>query len=64
MRPYAKLTLPNANGGKTTLVLIHESFVNLNKSPFQTVGGEDRMRNCIGINTPLAQHVNVEAGYL
>lgn len=64
LRPYAKLTLPIANHGKTTLVLSHESFLNLNKTVFQKVGGEDRMRNFIGINTPLVKRVNLEVGYL
>ena len=64
LRPYAKLTLPIANHGKTALVLSHESFLNLSRTSFQKASGEDRMRNFIGINTPLVKHVNLEVGYL
>ena len=64
VRPYAKLTLPIKTGGKTALVLSHESFVDLNTTPFQTVDGEERMRNLIAISTPLAKNINAEIGYL
>lgn len=64
LRPYVKATLPIANKGKTNLVVSHESFLDLNKTGFQRVGGEERMRNFIGINTPLIPKVAIEAGYL
>jgi hypothetical protein len=64
LRPYVKFVLPIANKGKTTLVATHESFIDLNKTSFQRLGGEERMRNFVGINTPLVKRVNLEAGYL
>ncbi len=64
LRPYVKLTIPFKEGGKTALILSHESFIDLNKTNFQRVQGEERMRNLIAITTPLAKNVNAEIGYL
>lgn len=64
LRPYVKFVLPFQEGGKTALVLSHESFFDLNKTNFQRVQGEERMRNLIAITTPLAKNVNMEIGYL
>ncbi|HUD94990.1 DUF2490 domain-containing protein [Sphingobium sp.] len=64
LRPYVKLVLPFREGGKTALVLSHESFFDLNKTNFQRVQGEERMRNLIAITTPVAKNVNAEIGYL
>ncbi|MBO9576025.1 MAG: DUF2490 domain-containing protein [Sphingobium sp.] len=63
-RPYVKWTLPIANKGKTTLNIWHESFINLNKTPGQTVSGYDRMRNNITVKFPISKVVSIEAGYL
>jgi hypothetical protein len=64
VRPYLKYSLPLKKGGKTALVLSHESFLNLNSTPFQKQTGYDRMRNLIGISTPLGKAVTAEVGYL
>lgn len=64
VRPYVKYVLPFKEGGKTALVLSHESFIDLNTTNFQRVEGEERMRNMIAITTPLAKNVNAEFGYL
>ena len=64
LRPYVKASMPFANHGKTALVVTHESFLNLNKTSFQKVSGEDRMRNFVGINSALMKHISVEMGYL
>jgi hypothetical protein len=64
LRPYVKFTYPFRDGGKTALVLSHESFIDLNKTPFQSVGGEERMRNLIAITTPMAKNATIEIGYL
>ncbi|MEE4451048.1 DUF2490 domain-containing protein [Novosphingobium resinovorum] len=64
LRPYVKYVLPFRPGGKTALVLSHESFIDLNKTNFQRVQGEERMRNLIAITTPLAKNVNLEVGYM
>lgn len=64
LRPYVKLTMPFKEGGKTALILSHESFIDLNKTNFQRVQGEERMRNLIAITTPLAKNMNAEIGYL
>lgn len=63
-RPYVKYSLPLRAGHKTALVLSHESFIDLNSTSFQRVEGEERMRNLIAVNTPLAKNVSVEVGYL
>ncbi len=64
LRPYAKYSLPLNEGGRTALVLSHESYVNLNRTIFQQVEGYERMRNLIAISTPLANNVTAEIGYL
>lgn len=64
LRPYVKYVMPFKEGGKTALVLSHESFIDLNTTNFQRVEGEERMRNLIAITTPIAKNVNVEVGYL
>jgi len=64
VRPYLKYSLPLKEGRKTALVLTHESFVNLNTTTFQRTEGYDRMRNLVGISTPLAKNINAEIGYL
>ena len=64
VRPYVKYVLPFKEGGKTALVLSHESFIDLNTTNFQRVEGEERMRNMIAITTPIAKNVNAEIGYL
>jgi hypothetical protein len=64
LRPYVKYVLPLREGGKTALVLSHESFIDLNTTNFQRVEGEERMRNLIAITTPVAKNVNAEIGYL
>jgi hypothetical protein len=56
--------LPLREGGKTALLLSHESFIDLNTTNFQRVEGEERMRNLIAITTPIAKNVNAEIGYL
>jgi len=64
LRPYFKYSLPLRRGGHTALVFSHESFLNLNRTAFQSHTGEDRMRNAVAIATPLAKGVNAEIGYL
>jgi hypothetical protein len=63
-RPYVKYSLPLRPGHKTALVLSHESFFNLNSTSFQDGEGEERMRNAIAINTPIAPRISLEIGYL
>lgn len=64
VRPYVKFVFPFRPGGKTALVLSHESFIDLNRTNFQRVQGEERMRNLIAVTTPLARNISLEAGYL
>ena len=63
-RPWIRWTLPIANGGRTNLVVSHESFISFNKTSFQGETGYNRMRNLIAISTPLTKRVNAEIGYL
>ena len=62
LRPFAKLSAPLA--GKTSLVLSHESFVDLNSTSFQHQSGYGRMRNFVGVSVPLNKAIGLEAGYL
>lgn len=64
LRPYFKLALPIANEGKTKLVTTQEAFINLNSTSFQKQDGWERTRSFVGINTPLAKNLSVEAGYM
>lgn len=64
LRPYVKYTLPLTGNGGLALVLSHESFVNLNRTGFQNVHGEDRMRNLIALTAPVTRNARVEVGYL
>lgn len=64
VRPWLKYTLPFRRGGKTALVLSTEPFFNLNRVSFQQTRGLDRVRSLVGISTPLAKNLTVEAGYL
>ena len=64
LRPYVKFVLPFRSGARTALVLSHESFIDLNTTSFQGVGGEERIRNLVAINTPLTKNVKAEIGYL
>ena len=64
LRPFARVALPFQAGGKTGVAISHESFINLNRTAFQSVRGMDRMRNTIALYTPLRSGVNIELGYL
>jgi hypothetical protein len=64
LRPQIKYSLPFHAGGKTALVLSHESFVEINDTDWGQVSGYARMRNAIGVKTPLNDTISVEAGYL
>lgn len=63
-RPYVKYSLPLRKGGKTSLTLSNETFINLKNTSFQRTEGIDRMRNLAAISTPLSKRLSVEAGYL
>lgn len=62
LRPQEKATLPLM--GKINLSISHEDFINLNQTAFQSVAGEDRMRNAISLTAPLNRHLSLEVGYL
>ena len=64
LRPYIRYVRPFKKGGKTTLVISHESFINLNRTSFQSERGYSRMRNEIALSTPLVKNVVAEVGYL
>lgn len=64
LRPYVKYSVPLGKGSKTSLVLSNETFLNLNTTTFQRQDGLDRMRNLIGISTPLSKRLTAEIGYL
>lgn len=62
LRPYVKWSAPIA--GKIALNLSNETFVNLNRTPFQSRTGIDRMRNLVSLSAPLAKHLTAEGGYM
>lgn len=62
LRPYAKASLPVV--GKLALIGSHESFIDIDRDKFQQVRGEERMRNFVGFNLPLAPRFTFEAGYM
>ncbi|MBV9932147.1 MAG: DUF2490 domain-containing protein [Alphaproteobacteria bacterium] len=64
LRPFVRYALPLRPGGHTALVFSHESFLDLNRTAFQKVGGEERMRNAVALATPLAGRITAEIGYL
>jgi len=64
LRPFVRYALPVRHGGRTAIVVSHESFVNLDRTGFQKATGEDRMRNFVGVAAPVARHVTAEIGYL
>jgi Protein of unknown function (DUF2490) len=61
-RPYVKWSMPFA--GKVALNLSNETFVNFNKTSFQTRTGIDRMRNLVTVSAPLVKNLTGEAGYM
>jgi len=62
LRPQVKATLPLQ--GKFSLSVAHESFIDLNTTSFQRVGGYERMRNSISLGVPLTKNFNLDVGYL
>jgi hypothetical protein len=62
LRPYVKYALPV--GGKLSLNLSNETFVNLNTTTFQRKPGVDRMRNLVSLSAPLSKKLTGEAGYM
>jgi hypothetical protein len=62
-RQQFKWAIPIKKGGKTDFVLAHEDFVSLNSTSWGQQGGYNRMRNFIGINTPITKGVRAEIGY-
>jgi hypothetical protein len=64
IRPFIRYSLPFTKSGKTVLIVSHESFVDLNTTGFQKNDGYDRMRNFVGITTPLTKFSKLELGYL
>jgi Protein of unknown function (DUF2490) len=64
LRQQFKWTMPFKAKGKTGLVLSHESFVSLNSTAWGQQSGYNRMRNFIGIGTPVLPKLRGEFGYL
>jgi Protein of unknown function (DUF2490) len=64
LRAQFKWIRPFHTNGKTALVLWHESFVSLNSTAWGQISGYNRMRNFVGIGTPIVKTVRGEFGYL
>jgi hypothetical protein len=62
LRPYIKASVPFI--GKSTVSVTHESFLDLNTTSFQKVGGYERMRNAISVGVPLNKNISIDFGYL
>lgn len=63
MRPFVRYSVPFKKGGTTALTITEEPFIDFNRTAFQKVGGLERLRTFVGVTTPLAKHLTVEAGY-
>lgn len=64
VRPFIKFTLPLTHESGFKLVASHESFIDLNRTNFQRVEGEERMRNLIAVSAPISKAMTLEVGYL
>lgn len=62
LRPYARLSVPVTP--RLALVATHESFLDLNRTGFQRIGGEERTRTFVGVNRRLWRRVSVDVGYM
>lgn len=63
-RPFVRYSIPLQKGAHTALIFTSEAFVDLNRTSFQTVRGLERVRNLVGVSTPLFTHATLEVGYL
>jgi hypothetical protein len=63
-RNQLKWQLPIKKGSKTNFVLSHEDFIGLNSTAWGQQSGYTRMRNFIGIGTPVLPKLRGEFGYL
>lgn len=64
VRPVIRYAVPLGSAKITSLQFSHESFIDLNTTGFQTVIGEDRMRNAISVRTALSRAAALECGYI
>lgn len=64
LRPKLTYSRPFRPEGDTTLIISHESLIELNDTDWGQSAGYDRMRNFIGIATPIADGLEIEGGYL
>lgn len=62
VRVQLRWTRPIA--GKIAAFVGHESFVNLDSARWGPRAGYERMRNTVGLGTPLTKSVRLEASYL
>lgn len=62
LRPSLRASAPLA--GKVNIAIQHESFLNLNTTPFQGRDGLERMRNSVTVIVPVAKPINFEVGYM
>lgn len=61
-RPAVRVTMPFI--GKTSFGMQHESFIDVNTTGFQRVGGYERMRNSAFVTVPLSKKFSFDFGYL
>lgn len=64
IRQQFRWAKPLRKASKTDFVLSHESFVHFNSTSWGVQSGYSRMRNFAGINTPIAENLRAELGYL
>jgi len=63
-RTQLRYTLPLGNKTAPSLVLIHESFLELNDTRWGQRAGLRRVRDLVGLEVPIAKNVRIQAGYL
>lgn len=64
LRQQLKWSRPLHSGGKTALVLWHDSFIAFNATDWGQASGYNRMRNFAGLGVPVGKGVKAEIGYL
>jgi hypothetical protein len=64
VRQMLRVEIPFEEKGKTKALIWNETFVGLNSTDWGQRDDLDQSRTFLGVMTPIAENLNVEAGYL
>ena len=64
VRPFMRLSWRVAERGRVTFNFSHEPFIDLDRTPFQTRAGLERMRNALFVHAALTPRLGLDLGYL